>query len=249
MQIFTRNQRQWKAKPIAADERERFRSAFKDSEVEVAFSHASYLVNLASANTVLREKSMAAFQAEVERCTELGLAYTVLHPGAAGEQALEEAVENVAHSLKKIIDATPGSGVMVLLENTAGQGTSIGGKLENLRMIADAVGHERIGFCFDTCHAFAAGYDIRTMPQFEKVVAHVDATLGLENVKVFHLNDSKGKLGSHLDRHGHIGKGEIGIPAFEGIMNRFPQTPKVLETPKKDEMDLVNLRTLRELMR
>ncbi len=246
-QIFTRNQRQWKTKPIADDEKDRFENARKKSNYPVLFSHTSYLINLGSADPVIYEKSVEALRTEVERCSRLGLHYCVLHPGAAGEQTLEDAITRIATGLNYVIENTAGN-VIILLENTAGQGSSVGGKFENLRLIKEQVNSERTGYCFDTCHAFVAGYDIRTQAGIEDTFSEFDKIVGLKNLKAIHLNDSKGDLNSHLDRHENIGKGKIGLEAFRYVMNNFRELPKVLETPKEDNMDAVNLSVLRELI-
>lgn len=247
-QVFTRNQRQWKAKPISEDEKKAFASAWANNpQVKVIFSHASYLINLASADHELRSKSIAAFTEEVIRCHELGLAYTVLHPGAAGESTEEEAMERIADSLKKVVQETPGSKVKVLLENTAGQGSHVGYKFEHIRNIMDLTGSERIGTCFDTCHAFAAGYNIATEEGFHKTWHDFDKIIGLDKLCAIHLNDSKGDLGSRLDRHEHIGQGKIGKLAFKLMMKKFTHIPKVIETDADNNMDEVNIKLLREL--
>jgi deoxyribonuclease-4 len=247
-QIFTRNQRQWNAKPISADEEKNFKAAMRSSKVKITFSHCSYLLNLAASDETIREKSIAALTEEVNRCTQLGLSYCIMHPGAAGSQSQEDAIKKIAEALTFVLLKTPASSVMILLEITAGQGTSVGGKFENLEHIYDRVKSKRIGYCFDTCHAFVSGYDIRTEKGMEATLKHFDKTLGLENLKVFHLNDSKGDLGSHLDRHEHIGKGKLTLAPFTYIMNRFKHVPKVLETPKENNADLMNLTVLRNLM-
>lgn len=247
MQIFTRNQRQWNAKPVTQDEENAFAAAWKKSTIKVIFSHCSYLINLAAESDETREKSISALTQEVERCTQLGLSFCVLHPGAAGSQTEDVAIARIADGLKQVLAKTSESEVMVLLENTAGQGSSVGGPFENLRQIKDLVGSDRIGYCFDTCHAYAAGFDIRTEDGCMTTFAAFDKILGIENLKAFHLNDSKGELGSHLDRHEHIGKGKLGIAPFQYIIRNFPTVPKVIETPKEDDWDTVNLEVLRSL--
>ncbi len=248
-QVFTRNQRQWKAKPISEEEKKAFATAWADNpKVKVIFSHASYLINLASADPDLRGKSIAAFTDEVMRCHELGLAYTVLHPGAAGESSEEDAMKRIADALKTIVSETSHSKVKILLENTAGQGSHVGYKFEHISNIMDlAGGSDRIGNCFDTCHAFAAGYNISTEDGFHKLWGEFDSTIGLNKLCAIHLNDSKGDLGSRLDRHEHIGKGKIGTLGFKLMMKKFPHIPKVLETDKENNMDEVNLALLNEL--
>ena len=248
MQVFTRNQRQWNAKPISDEERTAFRDTWKSSQIKVAFSHCSYLINLAAESDETREKSIAALILEVERCTLLDLSFCILHPGAAGSQTQETAIEKIADGLRQVLEKSSDSNVMILLENTAGQGSSVGGPFENLKQISDLTNSKRIGYCFDTCHAFAAGFDIRTTKGCEETFAAFDSILGLENLKAFHLNDSKGDLGSHLDRHEHIGKGKLGLEPFRYIMNNFPKIPKVIETEKSDEWDRENLELLKSLI-
>ncbi|MGI8893473.1 MAG: deoxyribonuclease IV, partial [Bacteroidia bacterium] len=240
-QIFSRNQRQWKAKPVSTEESDLFRKSFLKSKAKIAFSHTSYLINLAAENDENRAKSIEALKEEIKRCTALGLAYCVLHPGAAGTQTLELAVNRIADGLREVLDNSPESEVMILLENTAGQGTSVGGTFENLKMISDMVESDRLGYCFDTCHAFVSEYDIRTHIGFEETMNEFDKILGLKNLKVFHLNDSKGDFNTHLDRHEHIGHGHLGLVPFREIMQKFQHIPKVLETPKEDDWDEKNL--------
>lgn len=247
-QIFTRNQRQWKAKPVTKAESELFKSAVKSAKVKITFSHTSYLINLAAENDDIREKSIEALKAEVDRCTMLGLSYCVLHPGAAGSQSVEMAINRIAEGLRDVLSHSSKSDVEILLENTAGAGSSVGGKFENLKMITDLVESDRIGYCFDTCHAFVSEYDIRTHVGFEETMSEFDRILGLKNLKAFHLNDSKGDFNSHLDRHEHIGHGHLGLVPFREIMQKFPHIPKVLETPKEDDWDEKNLKTLRALV-
>jgi len=246
-QVFTKNQRQWKEKIIDTDEKSKFLNSYKTSRVQMIFSHASYLINLASNDDALWERSIKALIGEVQRCHELGLEFTILHPGSAKELGEQKGMKKIIKALKTTIHATKNSTVKILLENTAGQGTSIGYRFEHLKQIMDGVDSSRIGMCFDTCHAFAAGYDIRTKGGFEGTMEELDNIVGLRNLHVIHLNDSKGKLGSNLDRHEHIGKGKLGLEPFRQIMNRFTHIPKVIETPKKDNMDIVNLKVLRKL--
>jgi deoxyribonuclease-4 len=247
-QIFTKNQRQWKEKTVEPAEASLFRGDFEVSGVKTAFSHASYLINLASDDDGLWLRSTEALIGEVRRCDSLGLAFIVLHPGAAKGSGEQAGIERVVKALKAVLHATGDSAVKILLENTAGQGTCIGHKFEHLRQIMDGVDSGRICTCFDTCHAFAAGYDIRTKSGFEATMERLDRTVGLHRLVAIHLNDSKGDLGSNRDRHEHIGKGKIGMEPFRQIMKRFQHTVKVIETPKEDHMDEVNLRVLRKLI-
>ena len=248
-QVFTKNQRQWKEKIIDTEEKSTFLDSYKTSRVKMIFSHASYLINLASNDDTLWECSVRALIDEVQRCHDLGLEFTILHPGSAKGFGEQKGMKKIVKALKTTIHATKNSTVKILLENTAGQGSSIGYRFEHLRQILRGVNSPRIGVCFDTCHAFAAGYDIRTKCGFEETMEELDNIVGLKNLHAIHMNDSKGELGSNLDRHEHIGKGKLGLEPFRQIMNRFTHIPKVIETPKKDNMDVVNLEILRGLTR
>src|SRR3972149_2506879 len=247
-QIFTKNQRQWKEKIIDTSEKSTFLNSYKTSPVKMIFSHASYLINLASNDDTLWERSIKALIGEVQRCHELGLDFTIVHPGSAKELGEQKGMKKIMKALEATLHATESSTVKILLENTAGQGTSIGYRFEHLKQIMDGVDSSRIGMCFDTCHAFAAGYDIRTKGGFEGTMEELDNIIGLKNLHAIHMNDSKGELGSKLDRHEHIGKGKLGLEPFGQIMNRFTHIPKVIETPKMDTMDAVTLEVLRGLI-
>lgn len=245
-QIFTKNQRQWQHKKISSDEALNFRKELSLNKIPYSFSHCSYLINLA-AEGELREKSIHALIEELIRSHEIGLNYCVLHPGAAKELGTNEAIYLIARGLNEVIEKTPHVNVRILLENTAGQGSSVGYRFEHLRdIMTEVTSKERMGVCIDTCHTFAAGYDIRTKEGIEDTFAKLDRVVGIENLKVFHLNDSKGDLGSRIDRHDNIGFGKIGLEAFSYIMNNFKTIPKVIETPK--EMDEENLTLLRSLV-
>lgn len=248
-QIFTKNQRQWREKEINEEEGQEIKDRQKEEEVKIVFSHSSYLINSAARESSLHTKSVNALSAELQRCHQAGLAFTVLHPGAAKEQAPEKAMEQVAKSLIKALENTNHSSVKIALENTAGQGTTLGRTFEELKYIANLVDSDRIVFCFDTCHAFSSGYDIRSESGIKEVLDLWDEIIGLDHLACFHLNDSKGELGSHIDRHEHIGLGEIGDAPFQYIMQQFPNIPKVIETPKKDDWDEKNLRRLRNFIR
>ena len=246
-QIFTKNQRQWFDKEIKQEELDLFRETQRKSKVKTAFAHAIYLINIASPDDKLRNMSIKSLTTEINRCHGLGLLGAVLHPGAAKEQTEKVAIQRIADGIKQVLKDTSEFETKILLENTAGQGTTIGGKFEHLKEIMDQVDSPRVGLCFDTCHAFAAGFDIRTKQGFEQTMEELDKIVGLNHLDALHLNDSKGELGSHLDRHDHIGKGKIGLEPFKVIMKTFQNIPKVLETPKEDEMDAVNLKVLRAL--
>jgi deoxyribonuclease-4 len=251
LQIFTRNQRQWKPKPLSSEEIALFRAAQeKFPEMPVA-SHASYLLNLATDKAELLEKSVAALILEFERCHLLGVPYVVMHPGSHGgkgvEAGLSRFVAGMDHALAAGYDD-----VMLLLETTAGQGTGLGSTFEELAYIRqNSKFPERIGVCVDTCHIFAAGYDLRSKEAYEATIADLDKQVGLENVKFFHLNDSKKELGCRVDRHEHIGKGMIGLEGFRNLVNdpRFVDMPMTLETPKDDDLaeDRENIAILKGL--
>lgn len=248
IQIFTKNQRQWREREISTDEGKKFKIKCAEKGIKLALSHTIYLINLASNDTV-RDQSIVALAGELLRCEALGLPYTVLHPGNNKNLSDNEAIRRISDALNIVIQHTSEVKVRILLENTAGQGASIGRKFEHIKAIMEHVDPSRLGLCFDTCHAFAAGYDIRTKTGLEETISLIDNLIGLNYLKVFHLNDSKGDFASRLDRHEHIGKGKIGLEPFHYIMNHFPQHPKILETHNEDEMDIKNLEILREMVR
>lgn len=253
IQIFTRNNNRWHSKPIAPEEIERFREQVKTTGIWPVFSHAAYLINLASPDDALWEKSIAAFIDELERAEALGLMGVVLHPGSHMGSGEAVGIARIATALDRCHEATEGIQALTLLEVTAGTGDHLGYRFEQLAAIRERVKHpERVAFCFDTCHAFAAGYDFRTREGYEEVMALFDRVLGLERLKAVHLNDSKYPLGSRKDRHEHIGKGHIGLDGFRWLLNdpRLQDIPMVLETPKSPDMheDVENLRVLRSLV-
>jgi deoxyribonuclease-4 len=252
-QIFTKNANQWAAKPIAPDAAESFRARVADSEVEIVVAHDSYLINLASPDDALWERSCAAFGDELRRCAQLGVPWLVTHPGAHMDTGVELGILRVATALNRLFDTLPNIDVTVLLETTAGQGTTLGRSFEELAGILALVEDQtRVGICFDTCHIFAAGYDIRDATDYAATMQTFDDIIGLDRLRVFHLNDSRKSLGSHVDRHAAIGEGELGAEAFRHLLNdeRFAEHPGILETPKGDdgEDDRRNMATLRELV-
>lgn len=250
IQIFTKNNRQWSFRVFSDDEIEVFRKAQQKSPIQIVVSHASYLINLGSSKKEVQDRSREALTAELTRCHQLKIPYLVLHPGSC--LGLEEhcCIEQIANNLSRALEQAD-SNVIIALENMAGQGSSTGRTLEQLAAIRKAVTHKKhIGFCFDTCHGFAAGYDLRTEKSYRTFWTQFDTILGLENLKIMHLNDSKNKLDSHIDRHEDIGKGEIGLQTFRFIMNdsNLAKIPKIIETPKESLADHVrNLMVLRKL--
>ena len=247
IQVFTKNERQWRAKPITDDDASLFKSAVEKNGIKVAFAHDTYLHNLASPNPELWRKSVDAFTEELGRCEKLGLDCLVSHPGSPMTSGADAGIGRMREALAEILERTKGFRSRVLLETTAGQGATLGSRFDEMARIIE--GFDPVGVCFDTCHVFAAGYDLRTKPAYDKVMAEFDKHIGLDRLRAFHLNDSKKDLGCRVDRHEHIGRGFIGRDAFKFIMNdaRFAATPKVLETPKENDMDPVNLAVLRNL--
>lgn len=252
LQIFLKSSNQWKAKTLTEQDRELFREAQRKSGIAPVLAHGSYLINLASPDRALRAKSLAAFIVELERANYLGVPAVVLHPGAHRDSGEAVGIAAVAAALDSALDRIPPP-VSILLENTAGQGSSIGHTFEQLAGILEGM-HDigRIGVCLDTCHLFAAGYDITTAAGYRRTLRAFDRLIGIERIHAFHLNDSRKPLGSRVDRHTHIGKGCIGLEAFRCLVNdrRFAAVPKIIETPKGDDLQLdrVNLGVLRSLV-
>lgn len=252
LQIFTRNQRQWNPKPLTAEEIDNYKDARERHGGMVVASHASYLVNLASGKDELRKKSIDSFVQELQRCHQLEIPYIVIHPGSHGGDGVETGLERFTTALDEVIDRAD-SDAMVLAETTAGQGTALGSTFEELAFIrSNSRFDEKIGICFDTCHAFAAGYDMGTAAACRETLDRFEKIIGLAHLHLFHLNDSKKDLASRVDRHEHIGKGYIGLEGFRCLLNdpRFADHPMVLETPKGEDLreDRENLATLRKLI-
>jgi deoxyribonuclease-4 len=251
-QIFTKNANQWAAKPIPPEAAEAFQSRLADSDVASIVAHDSYLINLASPDDVLWERSIAAFTDELVRCGQLGVPWLVTHPGAHMATGVDAGIARVATALNRIFSALPDLPVTVLLETTAGQGTTLGRTFEELAGILEQVEDQRrVAVCLDTCHVFAAGYDLRDAATYAETMRAFDAIVGFDRLRVFHLNDSKKGLGARVDRHTHIGEGELGREAFRLLLSdpRFTHLPGILETPKgdNDEDDGRNMAMLREL--
>lgn len=255
VQLFVKNQRQWNARPLAAEQIDRFRAAAMESELGPVVAHASYLLNLASPEESSRPKSVAALLDEFDRCAALGIRHLIVHPGASLDAGIDTALTQVARSLNEIHHERGSGDTRVLLEITAGQGSTIGYRFEHLRDILAALSNpDRTGICLDTCHLFASGYDFRTIDRYEQMMELFDGLVGLSRLECIHLNDSKRELGSRVDRHEHIGKGKIGKSGFAHFANdsRLLHVPMILETPKGtngrgEDLDRVNLKKLRAL--
>jgi deoxyribonuclease-4 len=253
IQIFTKSSRQWAAKPYTKEEIELFDFNRQATGIGTVIAHDSYLLNLGSPDGPLRQRSVAAFIDEVERCEILGVANLVAHPGSHVGAGEEEGIKTIARSLDEVHKACPGYNVKVTLEITAGQGSNLGYRFEQIAKIIDATREsDRLRVCFDTEHAFAAGYDIRTKEGYEQTFMEFDEEIGIDRLAAFHLNDSKKEFNSRVDRHEHIGKGHIGADAFRFLLNdkRFWGLPMCLETPKGPDLkeDRENLTLLRTLI-
>ena len=255
LQIFTRNQRQWQAAPLTEEEIIDFSRAWKEADNMPVASHASYLINLGSSKAEQAEKSIAAFADELQRCALLGIPFAVFHPGSHGGAGVDTGLANVTTHLDRVIERAGDEckSVITLLETTAGQGTGLGYRFEELAYILEKTRYtERLGVCVDTCHIFAAGYDIRTPGSYASTFAEFDRIIGIDRIRFFHLNDSKKELGSRVDRHAHIGKGYIGLEGFRCLVNdpRFRNHAMTLETPKGKDLaeDRENLAVLRGLL-
>jgi deoxyribonuclease-4 len=253
LQIFLGNQRQWKTFPLTAEMIEDFRQQWKKANSMPVAAHDSYLINLAAPDPTTLEKSVAAFADELQRAATLGIPFLITHPGSHRGVGVKAGLKRFVENMDRAIARSKTSTVTVLIENTAGQGTNLGSTFEEISFIIGESQHgDGLGVCFDTSHAFAAGYDLRTRATYEETFSQFDRIIGLERLKFFHINDSKRPLGSRVDRHQHIGKGEIGLAGFRLLLNdpRFRDHPMVLETPKGKELkeDKANLRVLRSLI-
>lgn len=250
IQIFTHSNRQWAIKKLNKDSIDKFLKAKKETGIDSIVSHASYLINLCSSNKDTLQKSLITLLGELEHCNKLEIEYLVLHPGSANGKK-EETIIQLSDSLNNVFSIDK-SNVMILIELMAGQGNSIGSSFEELQSIIENVKNkDRIGVCFDTCHAWAAGYDFSDEKKYKKMWHDFDKIIGLEKLKVIHMNDSKKELGSNVDRHENIGKGKLGLEAFRLIMNdkHFDHIPKLLETPKTDlKEDQENMKILKSLI-
>ncbi len=250
-QIFTKSQLQWQAPPLLRDEIAAFKRSMKLSHLAPGTVHAAYLVNLAAREPDLLTKSRDCMVSDIGRTEHLGIPYLVVHPGAHRGQGAEKGIQVAARSLDHIFRHSHAHRTMVLLEATTGAGSVLGGTFEELAAIRSLCHFPaRVGFCIDTCHIFGAGYDIRSREGCTATIHELDRTLGLDNVRAFHLNDSKGALGSKVDRHAEIGEGEIGLEPFRLLLSdtRFGKIPGILETPGGDDAYARNLAVLRSLI-
>ncbi len=255
VQLFTKNSNQWKARDLTDDEVRQFKDTFAGAGLRHSMAHDSYLINLASPDEGLYQRSLEAMMIEVQRAERLGLDYLIMHPGSHVESGEEAGLERIVAALDEVHRRCPGFQVQILLETTAGQGTNLGHRFEHLARILEKVKEpERLGVCFDTCHVFAAGYPLAPRKDYLATMAEFDRLIGLERLRAFHVNDSLKPQGSRVDRHAHIGRGCLGLEPFRLLVNdkRFRDLPMILETPKEEgeekDMDTVNLTTLRELV-
>jgi deoxyribonuclease-4 len=261
LQIFAKNASQWRGRVLPPEEIREFRARVTAAGIAPVVSHASYLINLASANRGLRAQSIEAMADEIDRAEALGLLGVVLHPGCYTDGSPTHGLQLIAEALLDLLRARRRGRTMVLLEHTAGQGTSLGAAFEELATIIELMGgHPRVGVCLDTCHLLASGYDLTTPEGYARTFKEFGRSVGFARLRAFHMNDSKKPLGSRVDRHAHIGEGHVGLDAFRRLVNdrRFRQMPMLLETPKAegkakgvievDPLDEKNLQTLRELV-
>jgi deoxyribonuclease-4 len=249
IQIFTKNQLQWKASPITPFQGIAFLKAQRESGIRKVVAHASYLINLASEGEQKR-RSVEALIDEIDRCDQLGIGELVLHPGAHLGLGLERGLANLREGLRLVLEETSHQKVRILLETMAGQGTVLGAKLELFREVMEGLGwDERLGLCLDTCHLFAAGYELRERSSYEHLARAIEKTFGLRRIGCWHLNDSMAQRGSLRDRHQHLGNGELGLKFFSVLLNddRWEEVPLILETPKDGIGDAGNMALLRKL--
>jgi len=249
IQIFTKNQLQWKAPPVSPSQGISFLKALRESGIKRVVAHASYLINLAGGG-LHWERSVQALIDEIERCDQLGIDELVLHPGAHMGQGIEKGLCKLKEALRNVLAGTEESHVRILLETMAGQGTALGANLGLFRGLFEEFHWDaRLGLCLDTCHLFAAGYELRERGTYGRFVSNLESSFGLDRIGCWHLNDSKTGKGSHRDRHQHIGEGELGLRFFSMLLSddRWEGVPLVLETPKEGLGDDGNMALLRKL--
>jgi len=246
IQIFTKSNRQWYAKPITQEQADLFKFTYKSSTIKPVVVHASYLINLCSPDQDTEKKSITALIEELERCEQLGISLLVLHPGSHGKNTQEDGLQKIITNIDYALEHAKSS-TQIALEIMAGQGTQTCSTFERLSYVINSSRYkDRLGVCFDTCHAFAAGYDFRDTKSYSQLWSDFDDIIGLEKLKVIHVNDSKKECGSHIDRHENIGKGELGLEPFRLLFNdkRFFDIPKILETPGDDLNDYAQNMTI-----
>ena len=253
MQVFTKSERQWRAAPLPPETIQLFHKTWEESGKVPVAAHDSYLINLAAVDEAILEKSVNAFAEELQRASLLGIPYLITHPGSHLGTGVESGLERFVVNIDRAVERAESPQVSVLIETTAGQGTNLGSTFEEVAYILDRSRFgSSFGVCYDTCHTFAAGYDIRSKDTYTATFERFEETVGLHRLKFFHINDSKKGLALHVDRHEHIGTGQLGLEAFRLLLNdsRFRNHPMVLETPKEDglERDKENLRVLRSLI-
>jgi len=254
LQVFTKNNNQWQARPLDDGEIKSYKTKITDSRITPVVAHDSYLINLCALNPEILAKSRRALVDELTRCEQLGIQLLNFHPGAHGGAGEEEGIKRIIESLNWAHDKTKNFKVLSVAEATAGQGTAVGHRFEHLSRIINGVDDpQRMAVCIDTCHIFAAGYELRTEAGYEQTFREFDDIVGISRLAAFHVNDSKKEFGSHVDRHEQIGKGAIGVEGFSFLMNdeRFASIPKILETPKSEDLheDVENIRVLRSLVK
>lgn len=252
MQIFTRNQMQWKARQIGDDQAERFKVNLNKFKIQRTMAHDSYLINLSALDEKTLTLSKEAFADELARAEMLGIDFLVFHPGSHLGAGEAKGLKSISENVRRVLDKAGSGGPVLLFEITAGQGTNLGFSFEQIASLIEAVGiDDRTGVCYDTCHSFAAGYDITTEEGYRSTFERFDEVIGLEKLRAFHFNDSKRGQGSRLDRHENIGKGKLGKVAFSFLVNdkRFAKHPMVLETPGGDEGYRKDLEVLRALIK
>jgi len=254
VQIFTKSPTQWRSRRVSPEEVESFKNALARTSIQPVVAHDAYLINLGSPERTIYERSVKALADEIDRTATLGISTLVVHPGSIGTQRPAAGIARIGRGLRRALARAAATSVGIALETTAGQGFSVGSRFSHLRDIIDASGAgERLAICIDTCHLYAAGYDISTGEGYEKTLEELEALVGLQRLKVIHVNDSKKGLASRVDRHEHLGRGALGLDAFRFIVTdaRLRDVPQILETPKgktgRKRWDAVNLGILKRL--
>lgn len=254
IQMFNKGNNQWKAKKLESEEIDKFFKAIEDTGVTASTSHTSYLINIASPDKKLNAVSCKSLKEEMERCNLLRIPNLVMHPGSHVDTGEEEGIKRISSNLNKLFDELENNSVVLLLETTAGQGSHLGYNFEQIAQMIDGVEDKNhVGVCMDTCHIFAAGYPITDSKDYKATMNKFDDTVGLDKLRIIHMNDSMKEFGSKKDRHEHIGKGHIGLEGFRNIVNdkRLSKIPMILETHKEEDLkdDIENLRVLRSLVK